>query len=212
MLKVALFGATGGTGKEFVKQSSDYNVEITAFVRNPEKLSAEFPELKTIKCSIDDLEILREKVRDFDVIVSIVGVSGLFQARKPNAIYERTAKNLVKIAEENGISRFITVTSGGIEDAPNEPWFFRYLLKPLFLKNMYEDMKVMEKITKDSNLNYTIVRPPYLTNGKLTKNYQVIKDKWFDDDKDLSRADLAHYLLNCLSDKDIDRRIVGVSY
>lgn len=73
-------------------------------------------------------------------------------------------------------------------------------------------MRVMEHIVTSSNLDYTIVRPPYLTKGKLTKKYRVIVDKWFEDDKDLSRADLAHYLLNCLEDDKISRRIVGVSY
>jgi putative NADH-flavin reductase len=211
-MKIALFGATGGTGIEFLSQSKDYPYDVTAFVRSPEKLKDQFPDLKIVKASIDDYAILKETVNDFDVIISLVGIAGIMQARKPNALYERTAKNLIRLTAENNIKRLIVITSGGVVEAPNEPWFFKYLLKPIFLNKMYADMKVMEHLVLESNLDYTIVRPPFLTKGKLTKQYRMIVDKWFDDDKDLSRADLAHYLLNCLTDTTISKRIVGVSY
>lgn len=211
-MKIALFGATGGTGIEFISQSENYSYDITAFLRSPEKLKEKFPNLKMVKASIDDYEILKKELVDFDAIVSLVGISGLLQARKPNALYERTAKSLTRLASENSIKKLIVVSSGGVVEAENEPWFFKHLLKPFFLNKMYEDMRVMESIITGSGLNYTIVRPPYLTKGKLTKKYRVIYDDWFKDDKDLSRADLAHYLLNCLEDDKISRRIVGVSY
>lgn len=211
-MKIALFGATGGTGIEFITQSQTYSYDITAFVRSPEKLKEKFPNLKIVKASIDDYDVLKKEVTDYDVIISLVGISGLLQARKPNALYERTARSLTKLTRENNIKRLIVVTSGGVVEAENEPGFFRYLLKPFFLRKMYEDMRVMENIVMNSNVDYTIIRPPYLTNGKLTRQYRVILDKWFDDDKDLSRADLAHYLLNCLNDEKISKRIVGISY
>lgn len=211
-MKIALFGATGGTGIEFITQSADYSYDITAFVRSPEKLKEKFPNLKMVKASIDDYETLKKEVVNFDVIISLVGISGIFQARKPNALYERTARSLTKISTENNIKRLIVVSSGGVVEAENEPWFFKYLLKPVFLNKMYDDMRVMENIITNSDADYTIVRPPYLTKGKLTRQYRVILDKWFDDDKDLSRADLAHYLLNCLNNNEISRRIVGLSY
>ena len=73
-------------------------------------------------------------------------------------------------------------------------------------------MKVMEKFISDSDINFTIVRPPYLTNGPLTKNYRIILNDWFIDDKDLSRADLAHCLLSILGGTTLNRKFVGISY
>lgn len=211
-MKVALFGATGGTGIEFIKQSATQPIELTAFARNPDKLKEAFPDLRIVRASIDDADILKQNLAGLDAVVSLVGITGILQARKPNALYERTARNLVRAAQDAQIQRLVVVTSGGIFDAPNEPWFFRYLIKPLFLKKMYEDMKVMESIVSASSLQYTIVRPPYLTNGGLTQQYRTIADRWFDDDKDLSRADLAHYLLNCLADPGTYRKAIGISY
>ncbi|MDX1905461.1 MAG: NAD(P)H-binding protein [Bacteroidia bacterium] len=211
-MKVALFGATGGTGIEFIKQSATQSIELTAFARNPDKLKEAFPDLRIVRASIDDADVLKKNLQGFDAVVSLVGIAGILQARKPNALYERTARSLVQAARDAQIQRLVAVTSGGIFDAPNEPWFFRHLIKPLFLKNMYEDMKVMESIITASSLQYTLVRPPQLTNGNLTQQYRTITDTWFDDDKDLSRADLAHYLLNCLNDPGTYRKAIGISY
>ncbi len=210
-MKVALFGATGGTGLEFLKQSQGGKDQITVFARSTQSLTENFKEIQVIKASIDDQEFLLSSVKDFDVIVSIVGIAGLLQARKPGALYERTAKTLIRIAKENRIPKTIVVTSGGVMEAPGEPWIMKYILKPFFLKNMYEDMKVMEKLISDSDLNFTIVRPPYLTIGPLTKKYRTIVNDWFIDDKDLSRADLAHYLLSILGDTTLNRKFVGIS-
>ena len=211
-MKIALFGATGGTGIEFLKQSSHYPYDITAVVRSPHKLGEAFADVKVIKASIDETETLRAAVKDFDLVLSLVGISGILQARKPNALYQRTAQNLIRLCTENSIPRLMVVTSGGVVEATGEPWFFRYLLKPIFLKKMYDDMNIMEELVQQSGLNYTIVRPPFLTNGPLTKDYRVIYDQWFEDDKDLSRADLAHYLLEAIDDSRARNRIVGLSY
>lgn len=211
-MKVALFGATGGTGLAFLEQAAEQGVEVVAFARNPQPLQEKFPQLKVVRASIDDMGILLAEVKGFDAIVSVVGVNGLWAARKVNGLYEKTARNLLQVAQSNGIQRLVVVTSGGVIEAPGEPWFFRYLLKPFFLKAMYEDMLVMEALVQNSALNYTIVRPPFLTSGPLTGKYRVILDQWFDDDKDLSRQDLAHFLLRTLSDPSTVRHIAGVSY
>lgn len=122
-MKIALFGATGGTGIEFLKQSENYSYDITAFLRSPEKIKEQFPHLKMVKASIDDFDILKRELKDFDAIVSLVGISGLLQARNPNAIYERTGRNLTKLATLNNIKRLIVVSSGGVVEAENEPSF-----------------------------------------------------------------------------------------
>ena len=59
-MKIALFGATGGTGIEFLKQSSHYPYDITAVVRSPHKLGEAFADVKVIKASIDETETLIE--------------------------------------------------------------------------------------------------------------------------------------------------------
>ena len=110
--------------------------------------------------------------------------------------------------------RILVVTSGGVVEAEGEPWILKKVLKPYFLNPMYADMREMERIIAESQMNYTIVRPPYLTNGKMKQDYRIIVDDWFKDDKVLSRKDLAHFLFtNAIKSENLyNRRIVGLSY
>lgn len=217
--KIALFGATGKTGIEFIKMAENsVNLEILSFVRNPEKLKRELEclpkNLVIVPFNFNDEEVWIDELAKCDIWVSIIGISGLIAARKPNKLYEKTANLLISKSEMIGPSRVVVVTSGGVVESPGEPWILKKVLKPFFLNPMYEDMRVMEKLISESSMNYTVVLPPYLTNGKFRGKYRIIMDDWFKDDKVLSRKDLAHFILNqCETvDANFNKRFVGISY
>ena len=73
-------------------------------------------------------------------------------------------------------------------------------------------MLVMESSLKASQLDWTIVRPPYLTNGPQTESYRISIDENFKDDKDLSRADLAHFIINKTISKQYSKKVIAISY
>ncbi len=217
--KIALLGATSKTGIELIKMYSEAaSVEVFAFVRNVKKLESAFvrlpKNLKIVPFDVRGDKGWKKELSECNVWISIVGISGLLAARKPNKLYENTANLLKSMALQFNPNRVFVVTSGGVVEAAGEPWILKKVLKPYFLNPMYDDMREMEKIILNSSMNYTIVRPPYLTNGKMKGEYRIVLDTWFDDDKVLSRKDLAHFLF--LGSKDLDenhnKRIVGLSY
>lgn len=217
--KIALLGATSKTGIELIKLYSEAaNVEVFAFVRNVKKLETELVRLpKNLKIIPFDVRGDRAWMRELSecsIWISIVGISGLLAARKPNKLYENTANLLTQLAIQFNPKRVFVVTSGGVVESPGEPWILKKVLKPYFLNPMYDDMREMEKLVLQSSMNFTIVRPPYLTNGKMKGDYRTILDSWFDDDKDLSRKDLAHFLYkqSMVLDEKLSKRIVGISY
>lgn len=217
--KIALFGATGQTGIEFIQQCKNSpNLEVKAFVRNPEKLKKKLVEipinLSIVPFQLSEMRSWEQELKDCQYWVSLIGISGIFQARKPNALYENTASMLIKLHEQFKPQNILIVTSGGVVDSPSEPWILKGFLKPLFLNPMYDDMRVMERLITKSSMNFTIIRPPYLTNGPLKQEYRTILDKWFDDDKVLSRKDLAHFIKTAIEKQpqEYQKRIVGVSY
>lgn len=218
-LKIALLGATSKTGFEFINLAAERpNTEVFAFVRNVEKINSQFKELpknlKVVQFDVRGDQSWSQLLSECDVWVSIVGIAGLLAAKTPNQLYEKTAYLLKEMGERFQPKRVLVVTSGGVVESESEPWILKKVLKPYFLNPMYADMRKMEQILRDSDINYTIVRPPYLTNGKLKANYRIIMDDWFKDDKVLSRKDLAHFLLNQSTqlDEKFKKRFVGVSY
>lgn len=218
-IKIALLGASSKTGVEFIKLSQNHPaVEIYAFVRNPQKLKNELktlpPNLSIVGFNVSGTNEWETIIEKCAVWVSIVGISGLMAARKPGELYKKTANLLSTLSDKYHPERILVVTSGGVVEAEGEPWILKKVLKPYFLNPMYADMREMERIIAESQMNYTIVRPPYLTNGKMKEDYRIIVDDWFKDDKVLSRKDLAHFLFtNAIKSENLyNRRIVGLSY
>lgn len=216
---VSVIGPTGGTGQSLVEQALEAGHTVRALARRPEAVVPRGERLRVVKADVFDRKSLAAAFEGTDAVVFCAGVASLWQARKPTTIYSEGIANTIAAMRERGVRRLVVVSSGGVEAQESDPWFFTYLLKPLFLKGMYADMRLMEDAVRESSdLDWTIVRPPYLTKGPLTRKYRVSPDRNFKDDKDLSRHDLAHFLLQLVeagareAEEAYGRRMVAVSY
>lgn len=211
-MQISVLGATGGTGQEILRQGLEKGYQMVAMARNPLDITITHQNLRVLPGNVFDPASLEPVVAGSEVVVSSVGIANIWKARRPNAIYSKGTNHLIQAMQKSGLKRLIAVSSGGVEDSPGEPWFFRYLLKPIFLNNMYADMRLMESAVRQSGLTWTLVRPPYLTNGALKKQYRLSRGKNIPDDKDLSRADLAHFIVEEIEKKDFLNEVVAISY
>lgn len=193
---LTIIGATGATGRAFVEQSLARGHTVTALARSPEKLQEFGDRIRVARADgRDAASLMAALTPDMDVVVNIVGASGLLEARRVTDLYSVTAGNLVTAMRSAGIARIVAVSSGGVAPQPSDNWFYIHILKRFFLEPMYADMRRMEAILTSSGVRATIVRPPYLTNGKVSGRYRTLLDAPIPDDKTLHRADLAHFLL-----------------
>src|SRR6266496_2994636 len=80
------------------------------------------------------------------------------------------------------------------------------------LKNMYSDLLKMEQAVKETNLDWTVVRPPKLTNGRLKGKYRFAVNEWLPHCTSISRADLAHFMLQHSNDLNTYKSIIEVAY
>ncbi len=90
-----------------------------------------------------------------------------------------------------------------------------YLAKPLIwliLKNMYTDLVRMENEVAASDLDWTILRPPRLTNDPRTGHYQAVVNRKLTHGSSLSRADVADYILTHLTDPATYCGLVDMAY
>jgi len=115
--------------------------------------------------------------------------------------------------EEKQVKRFICQTSLGFADSKEVlPWHMKYLIVPFILKNAFKDHELQESVIEKSSLDWTIVRPGNMTNGKLTKDYKHGFDPSEKIKLKVSRSDVAHFMLDQVNDKQYVHRKVGVSY
>lgn len=206
-MRIAIIGATGASGRHFVELATTRGHAVIALARTPEKLAG-FGERIVVRRADgrDEGSLAAALAPDTDAVVSIVGASGLREARRVVDLYSATTANLVRAMERNGLRRLLVVSSSGVEPQENDNWFYVHVLKRFFLEPMYADMRRMEALVTASRLDYTIVRPPYLTKGEPTGRYRVSVGSNFRDDRSLRRGDLAHFLVTAVEQPEPFRR------
>ena len=113
-----------------------------------------------------------------------------------------------------GVKRLICISGAGVGPGrdPNIPLIIDRFFKPLVIGRIFTDMYRMEQIIESTDLNYTIMRPPMLTNKGLTGRYRVEKGKSLPKGTKISRPDLAHFMVNCINDENYFKSLVAIAY
>lgn len=210
-MKIVIFGANSPTAQLLIKQlSDDPKIEIIGLVRQ------KTPDLKSrtgITYStyiLNELGNQDELIQNADVWISFIGASGLLKARQVTDLYSASSLKIIQAASRLHPKRVLWISSSGVVEQPNDGFFFKRILKPLFLKNMYKDMLMMENLITNSELNFTIVRPPYLTNGNKIQKVRS-QEFYFNDDQALNRLSLALFLKEEIKNDKWLKKIVAVS-
>ena len=97
---------------------------------------------------------------------------------------------------------------------PGDGFFMRHLGAPLArtaLREHYADLAIMEDMLRDSGLDWTVSRPPRLTNGPLTGRYRTAFGRNLRRGVTISRADVAHLMLRVLDDPDSIGQAIGIA-
>jgi len=207
--RIIIFGATGGTGKEIIKQALKKKYQVTAFVRTPQKLKISDSNLKIVQGDVLKYADVLRAVANQEIVFCNLGMP----ASDKSTLRADGTENILKAMEEKGIHRFICQTSLGFGDSKAVlPWLMKYIIVPFILKNAFKDHEMQETIIEQSNVDWTIVRPGNMTNGKKTGNYKYgfkltekIKLK-------ISRADVADFMISQINDIQYLHKKVGVSY
>lgn len=212
MSKIAVIGATGKTGIEIVNQALAVGHTVIAVARRPDTLVIEHPRLEIRHGDVYDSFLLKNALPpDVEVVISAIGEKKI---SKPTNIYSKTAENLITLMEQMPTRRFICIAASGYIDDPQQSFVIRFLQKNVLqriLRHIYADMRRMEEKVRNSDLDWTIVRPPRLSNGEHTGNYRV-QEEFVPRGAKISRADLADYIVNSVDDSRYYRSVIGVAY
>jgi putative NADH-flavin reductase len=209
-MKILVFGSTGGTGREFLKQSLTQGHQVTAFVRDPARLGdIEHANLQWIPGDVLDPEAVKSAVPGHDVVLVAIGAGA-----KRSTLREQGTRNVIEAMEGAGVKRLVCLSSLGVgESRANLDLFTRYIVVGIFLRHAFADHERQETLVKQSSLDWTIVHPPHLLDGPRTGTYRhgfattdkSIKGK-------ISRADVADFMLSQLADDTYFHQSPGVSY
>lgn len=197
-MKIVVFGASGGTGIEIVKQALAAGHEVTAFVRNPAKVAINHPNLCIVQGDVLDALAVEKAVEGQEAVISALGPT-----RPPvPGMMESAAKNIMAAMQKYGVRRLISTTGAGVRDPQDQPKLMDFVMKrllTLLAASVLRDSAANVAVFRASNLDWTIVRYPRLTNGPHTGKYRVgYIGK--DSGSQLSRADGADFVLRELAE------------
>lgn len=119
-MNILIYGASGATGHELVKQALAQRHNVTAFVRNPLKLKIKHDNLKVIQGDVISYQLVEDTVKGQDAVLSVLGAASFFK-------YDQSVvdgvNNIIKAMETNGVSRFIYMSFVGVKESRNTAGF-----------------------------------------------------------------------------------------
>lgn len=211
-MRLTIFGATGGTGTHLVRQALEEGHDVTAVVRDPARLDVPAHErLRVVTAEVTDPASIGPAVEGADVVLSALGPRG----NGPTTICEDSARSVIAAMGKAGIRRLVLCsTAGAFTDAGDSP-VIRYVVKPVILnrifKHAFADMRRCEQAVRGSELDWTLVRPPQLTDKEATGRYRTATDINLRGGRRVSRADLAACMLSLVTNDPAVHRHVSVA-
>jgi putative NADH-flavin reductase len=212
-MRLTIFGATGGTGTRAVRRALEEGHEVTAVVRDPARLGVPAHErLRVLTADVTDPAAIVPAVDGADAVVSALGPRGT----GPTTIRTDACRAIVAAMDKAGVRRLLVVSAAGLVADAGDGLVTRHVVKPLILgrllKNSFADLRRCEEEIRACGLDWTIVRPPRLTDGEPAGRYRTAVDVNLRGGRTISRADLAACLLRLVGDEASVRHHVSVAY
>jgi putative NADH-flavin reductase len=195
-MRIVIFGANGQTGRLLTRQALDAGHAAIAVTRRPGDFPFADPALVVAGADVHDVDAITDIVGGGDAVVSTLGVPF---TRDPVDTYSVGTANIVSAMHTTGVRRLVVVSSTGAFPAPGRTGapialrLFEPVITKTIGKTVYDDMRRMETVVRDSELDWTIVRPSGLFDLDYVTEYVA-------GDVDpvgafTSRSDLADYLI-----------------
>jgi putative NADH-flavin reductase len=170
-MRLAIFGATGGTGLELTRQALEKGHSVRVLVRNPNRMPLTNANMRIVLGSVLDHESVTKTVLGSDAVLSCLG-QGRNLLRNTRVVSVGTHL-IMEVMREQGARRLVVESAFGAGESLALSGVIERLLFATLLWAPYEDKNLMEPEVKASGLEWTILRPTMLTNGQRTGRYTV---------------------------------------
>jgi uncharacterized protein YbjT (DUF2867 family) len=226
-MKLTIIAATGGVGRQLLSQALDAAHDVTAVARNPAKLPQDVLANRNARIVTADLagpspQVLEAAVAGADAVLSCLGPHNNADA----GITAPGTRAVTGAMRAAGVRRIVAISASpvGTVASPRRPapprhdpgdgFFMRYLgqtiAKTMFGK-VYTDLALMEDVLSESGLDWTVLRPPQLTDKPLTGRYRTAYGHNVRGGRSVPRADVAHYMLAVIGRPETIDQVIGIA-
>jgi putative NADH-flavin reductase len=207
-MKLVVLGATGGTGMELVREALDRGHDVSVLVRSPEKLNGFRGRVTVHRGNLLVISDLAQAIAGHDAVLSGFGPR-LPVSNSEKHLLQQFANALSSAMARAAVNRVIVESVAFLFKNSILPP--AYLVGKLLFPGIVADASDMERIFAESELDWTMVRPPELTDTPYTGKYRVREGRLPAFGFKVSRADVADFMINAAENHLASRKIVGLS-
>jgi putative NADH-flavin reductase len=208
-VRIVVFGAAGGIGRQIVMQAVGHGHDVTAVVHSS-PLDLDLPGLTAVTGDVLDFDSVSALVQGHDAVFF-----ALSHARgSSGSTLTDGVGNVIHAMAVHGVRRLVAVSAAGTfaRDDKRLSMGFRTMMKTV-LRSVYDELEAMERRIMASDLDWCIVRPVGLTDDQLTGQYRVGLDgSILPKATRVSRADVAALMLKAAAGETYVRRAVTIGY
>ncbi|MBP6989331.1 SDR family oxidoreductase [Candidatus Shapirobacteria bacterium] len=211
-MRIAIFGATGKTGLKVTELALIKGFDVKVLVRNPAKMTISNPKLEVIRGDVTNYGDVEKVTMGTDAVIVTLGASSDMIS---DIVLADGTKNIVRSMKNNQVRRIIVMSSYAMNGSKEGVSLLKQIgmtdkqistIKPIFADKMEQ-----ERITRNSGLDFIIIRPVMLTDGDQTENYRVSDKMNVSPGDSISRADVADFILKSINSDEWWGRTVILS-
>jgi putative NADH-flavin reductase len=211
-MSIVVFGAHGPTGRLLVSHALAAGHQVIAVTRRPDKFPQQHPNLTVARADVLDESAVEGVVSGADAILSTLGAP---YGRKQVAVYSVGVRNILTAMERHQLRRLVVVSSSATDPKPyaDAGFFFNRVVQPFVVnvlgKTVYQDMRRMEELIRNSEVDWTIVRPSGLFDADFVSDYELAENHIAG--RFTARSDLAAAMLAQIDDERYVRKILAIA-
>lgn len=208
-MRITIFGASGRTGVPLVDRALDRGHDVTAFVRDADRLPAADARLRVVEGDAYTGEGVDDAVGDADAVVSVLGQT----AEGPDDLLSTAGRTVLDAMERHGVDRFVTLVGAAVRVEGERVsladraigWLLR-LLDP----DVLADAERHVEDVRGRDLAWTVVRAPRLSEADPRGDYRTgdVAPGY----RAVARADVAAFLLDVVEDDRYVRDLPRIAY
>ncbi len=208
---ITIFGSTGGTGRELVRLALEQGHSVTAVARDPAAVGVAHERLVVRRGDVLEPDSLPAVMTGAGAVMSALGTSA---SRAPTTVYSDGIANMLEAMRAADVGRFIGISAAPVIPRSEAAVSERLVLFPIlyrFFGGAYRDMGRMEELLRASQAEWTVVRPPMLSDKPATGRYRTARNQNVAGGRRITRGDLALAMLEMIDDPSAVRAAIGVA-
>lgn len=207
-MRITVFGANGPTGRLLVARAAAAGHDTIAVTRRPETFPVRDAGVRVVAGDVLDVDAVDGIVEGSDAVLSALGVPF---GKAPVETYSLGTGHMIAAMKRHDVRRLVVLSSGAVtgEREPTGGFVFNRVLQPYVMnklgKTVYDDMRRMENVVSNSDVEWTILRPSGLYDLPEVSDYSLTEEHGLG--RFTSRLDLADAMLRQIDDSRFVRRI-----